>query len=164
MFKNAFLPPASEGWGKVIVSVCVSVHTSIGGGGGGTYLPRSEWGDLPSQAGEYLPSQVWTGGIPTFPGRGGGLPTLARGYLDRGYLPWPGGAYLGWGIPTLAGGGTYLGWGGYLPWQGGTLWGGGVPTFPCRNSIACACYAAGGMPLAFTQEDFLVICKISDQF
>ena len=29
---------------------------------------------------------------------------------------------------------------------GGTYW----------NSIACTCYAAGGMPLAFTQEDFLV--------
>ena len=31
--------------------------------------------------------------------------------------------------------------------------GGGVPHW---NSIACTCYAAGGMPLAFTQEDFLV--------
>ena len=27
---------------------------------------------------------------------------------------------------------------------------------PYWNSIACACYVAGGMPLAFTQEDFLV--------
>ena len=26
------------------------------------------------------------------------------------------------------------------------------------NSIVCTCYAAGGMPLAFTQEYFLVIC------
>ena len=32
-------------------------------------------------------------------------------------------------------------------------WGGGTPHW---NSIACTCYAAGGMPLAFTQEDFLV--------
>ena len=28
---------------------------------------------------------------------------------------------------------------------------------PIWNSIACTCYAAGGMPLAFTQEDFLVV-------
>ena len=43
---------------------------------------------------------------------GGGVPTLAEGvtYLDqgvptlaRGYLPWPGGTYLGWGIPTKVG-------------------------------------------------------------
>ena len=86
-------------------------------------------------------------------GGGGGLPTISG--LEGGtYLP-------RWGVPTLAGGylprprGTYLGRG-YLPWQGGTYLGRGVPTFPGRNSIACACYMAGGMPLAFTQEDFLV--------
>ena len=28
---------------------------------------------------------------------------------------------------------------------------------PNWNNIACTCYAAGGMPLAFTQEDFLVL-------
>ena len=31
------LPPASEGWGKVIFLLCVSVHTSTGGG----QVPRS---------------------------------------------------------------------------------------------------------------------------
>ena len=75
-----------------------------------------------------------------------------------------GGTYLlGRGVPTFqsGGGGTYLGRGGYLPWQAGgvpTL-AGGVHTFP-----ACACYAAGSMPLAFTQEDFLVyncyLCRL----
>ena len=28
---------------------------------------------------------------------------------------------------------------------------------PYWNSITCTCYAVGGMPLAFTQEDFLVM-------
>ena len=32
-----------------------------------------------------------------------------------------------------------------------------VGTLPYRTSIACACYATGSMPLAFTQEDFLVL-------
>ena len=33
----------------------------------------------------------------------------------------------------------------------------GYPPPPTRqSSIASTCYAAGGMPLAFTQEDFLV--------
>ena len=49
-----------------------------------------------------------------------------------------GGTYL----PRSGGGGTYLGR--YPP----------PPSH--RYSIACACYAAGGMPLAFTQEDFFV--------
>ena len=34
--------------------------------------------------------------------------------------------------------------------------GGGGDGNPNRNNIACTCYVAGRMPLAFTQEDFLV--------
>ena len=34
--------------------------------------------------------------------------------------------------------------------------GGGGGSSPNQNSIACISYAAGGMPLAFTQEDLLV--------
>ena len=79
------------------------------------------------------------GGVPTFPGLEGST------YCGRG-VP-----ILAGGEPTLAGGSTYLGRG--VPTLPG---GGGVPTFPGRNSITFACYVVGGMPLAFTQEDFLV--------
>ena len=66
-----------------------------------------------------------------------GVPTLAGGgtYLGRG------GTYLGWGGPYLGRGGTYLG-------QGGTHLG--------RRCIGSTCYVAGGMHLAFRQEDYLV--------
>ena len=91
--------------------------------------------------------------------------------LDGGRYPIPG----GWGYPGqvwIVGGtqGTPLGqvWmvGGYLipgvgvPWPGldggGGTW--GNPPYPPtrQSSIASTCYAGGGMPLAFTQEDFLV--------
>ena len=30
---TVLLPPISEGWGKVLFSVCLSVHTSMVGGG-----------------------------------------------------------------------------------------------------------------------------------
>ena len=73
-----------------------------------------------------------------------------------GYLPWPGGR-----LPTLAGGGvvpTLARW--RLPTlaeEGVTYLGRvGLPTLG-QSTTASACYAAGGMPLAFTQEDFLVI-------
>ena len=85
-----FLPPASEGWGKVMFSVCSHLggvpisHNALqhfpechGAAGGGT---------LPGPAGGGYPGQ---GGYP-----GGGVPW-------RG-VPWPGG--------TLAGG---------VPWPGG---------------------------------------------
>ena len=32
-----------------------------------------------------------------------------------------------------------------------------------QSSIASTCYAAGGVPLAFTQEDFLVTIRMSPQ-
>ena len=43
-------------------------------------------------------------------------------------------------------------------------WLDGVPPPPQirQSSIASTCYAAGGMPLAFTQEDFLVFCFFVD--
>ena len=118
----AFLPPASKGWGKVIFSVCVSVHTSMGGGG--TYLGWRE-GYLPWM-GEGVPTLDGEDGVPTLDGGRGYLPWMeGMGYLPwtgRGYLPWMGRGYLPW-----------MGGGGYLPFTG---------------------YAAGGMPLAFMQEDF----------
>ena len=84
------------------------------------------------------------GGGGTYLGWGEGVPTLDGG---RGtYLGWGRGTYLGWGgVPTLGGGGTYLGWGEGVP----TLDGG-------RGYLPFTGYAAGGMPLAFMQEDCLV--------
>ena len=55
-------------------------------------------------------------------------------HTQVGYLPWPGPD--GWGV-------TYPGQGRYTP--------------PGQISTANTCCAAGGMPLAFTQEDFLVL-------
>ena len=66
----------------------------------------------------------------------------------------------------MVGGTPFLGWG--VPWPGldggeypsqiwmlgGTL---GTPPPIRQSSIASTCYVAGGMPLAFTQEDFLVL-------
>ena len=39
--------------------------------------------------------------------------------------------------------------------------GGGDSPIRRQSSIACTCYVAGGVPLAFTQEDFLVCHLIS---
>ena len=90
----------------------------------------------------YLPSQMG-GGVPTLDGGGGT------------YLGWGGGTYLGWrevvptldgeGVPTLDGGRWYL------PWMGE-----GVPTLNGGGYLPFTGYAAGGMPLAFMQEDCLV--------
>ena len=115
---SLFLPPAYVVRGKVMFSVCLSVHTRggvptfwmVGGGtysqvwmeGGGTYLPRSGWGGVPTLR------SGW-GWVPTFPGPGGG-----GGYLPSGL----GGTYSGpgeGGGTYLLGGGTYSGLdGGYL--------------------------------------------------
>ena len=73
-----------------------------------------------------------------------------------GYLPWPGGAYLGWGyLPWL--GGTPLGQGGYPTWPGGmpTLAGGylpwwGIPTLARGLGVPTLARGyptfAGGLP------------------
>ena len=50
-----------------------------------------------------------------------------------------------------------MGWGRVPPSRSDPRMGGGTPY---QNSIACTCYAAGSMPLAFTQEDFLVTNNI----
>ena len=103
-----FLPPASEGWGKVLFSVCLS--TSGGGvphprsgrggypipglGGGGVLHPRSGqgtppdlgWGTPPG------PGMRTRDGVPPRPGMGY-PPGPGMGYPPRpgmGYLPGPG--------------------------------------------------------------------------
>ena len=91
------LPTASEGWGKVMFSVCSHLN-GVPTLAGGTYLG---WEGVPTLAGgTYLGLE----GYLPWPGRGWRVPTL-----PGGYLPWPG------MVPTLAGG--------YLPWLGvATLW------------------------------------------
>ena len=114
--------------------------------GGGT---PSSW------RGEGTPSQVWMGGGLPHPRSGWGVPHPRSGLG----VPHP---WSGWGgvAPTQV-------WtGGTLEWMARTGWGTlhhdwmGLP--PIRqSSIGSTCYAAGSMPLAFTQEDFLVCENIS---
>ena len=132
--------PHSEGMGKVLFSqVCVCSH--FGGGTpiqlmGSTHI-LPDWGCTPS---------IPTGGTPILPDREG---TPIPGQ-DRGSTPIPDqeGGLLhprsGWGVPppppVQVRSQVRMG-------EGGTS---------NQNSTACTFYAAGGMPLAFTQEDFLV--------
>ena len=106
----ASLPPASEGWGKVIVSVCLFVHTRGGG----------EWPHL---------NPIIFLLVPWCPFWGGG-----------GFTPSPShntstGPMSFWGVP----------WGTPHPGMG----------YPPRYDNTSTGYAAGGMPLVVTQEDFL---------
>ena len=152
-----FLPPASEGWGKVIFSLCVSVHTSTGGGTPHplTGVPPSgpDWGVPP-----FFPTGVTpilSDGVPLIqvPDQGGGTLTWEGGTPSRpgkGVPPW---SRPGEGIPPPPP--PIQTWEGVPPVQVRSQDGGGGST-PNWNSIACTCYAAGGMPLAFTQEDFLL--------
>ena len=77
---------------------------------------------------------IWpTGGIPLPRSGWGSTPSQVR---TGGTPPPP----AGWGTPPRRG-----------PRSGGDT--------PNWNSMACTCCAAGGMPLAFTQEDFLVYVR-----
>ena len=137
------IPLASEGWGKVMFSVC----SHLGGGGypypimlcnisqnamgqpGGTLWGGTLAGGYPGQGGTLAGGVPWPGG------------TLAGGYPARSSQGVPCGGYPGQGEGTLAGGyPARSSWGGTLwgvPWLGGypdwgdTLWGGtlarGVP-------------------------------------
>ena len=114
------------------------------------------------------------GGLP-IPGGTQGTPQPG---LDSEGTPYQGGTQSGlnctphtsrpgWGtplLPTLRWGTPPLSDGVPLTWDGVTLiktWPGypldlGWGTPPRQSSIASTCYTAGSMPLAFTQEDFLV--------
>ena len=166
---NRLLPPVSVGWGKVIVSVCWFVHRGVGT----LNLARTGW----VHQGTYPPAKVPTpwldqdGGtprylsppryLPPWPGPDGGYPKVptpppsqvhtGRGYprylpLGQSNYPWPG--QDGGGVPQ----GTYPSLAKVPtpspPARSG--WGGG------RYLWSRTCYTAGGMPLAFMQEDFLV--------
>ena len=89
--------------------------------------PRSEWGVPQFQA------RMGVLGIPLHPAQ---VPSQDRG------CPPPPGPRSGWGVPWESGPGLVQGQ------DGGK--------YPNWNSTACTCYAAGCVPLAFTQEDFLV--------
>ena len=140
-----------------------SLFTLAGGGegypisgldGGGVPHYSSRWGDTPSQVqtGGYPilltggvphprsqwvpPSAEW--GTPLSQPWIGGTPISRMGYLPYPWVPpvrrmgYP--PDLRWGVPP-----SKTGWGTPLP-----------------VSKTSTCYAAGGVPLAFTQEDFLV--------
>ena len=132
----------------------MSVCSLLGGGVPHPYpspsLSIPVWGGTQSSLG-------WRGGTPIQPWMKGGVPQSSLGQGGTPIQPWMGGyPNLGWG------GYPNLGWGGYpnLGWGVPHLWGGtpshvwGVP-HP-RIASTCYGYAAGGVPLAFTQEDFLV--------
>ena len=108
---------------------------------GGTWGTPPTWdGVPPGPEMGYPPDLRW--GTP---------PDLRWGYPSRpgmGYTP----PDLGWGNPPTPRPGTKSPPGpktGYAPGPG--------TGYPPPPSIASTWYAAGGMPLAFTQEDFLVI-------
>ena len=159
------LPTAYVVRGRVMFSVCVSVHICGGGGGypipgpggrgypiqlmGGLPHPRSSWVGTPSRCrwGGYpiqlmggTPSQVQVGGYPIQ--LMGGTP-----------IPGPGGVPH----PRSRQGGAHPGY----PPAGEHLPGVPPPPPPSRSSIVCTCYAAVGMPLAFTKDHFLVSTRIS---
>ena len=97
------------------------------------------------------------------------------GRVGGGRYPHPG-KIPGWGAGVGAGqakGGAGFphpgqiqdggaGWGWYPLSRSDLRMGGSrVGGTPYWNSIACTCYTAGGMPLAFTQENFLLKLKFS---
>ena len=120
--------------GKVLFSVCQSTP------GGVPHPYPSPSLSIPVGGGTW--SSLGQGGIPQSSlGWGGGVPQ-----------PWMGGyPNLGLGgTPTLDRGVPHL------------MSGGGTPGTPLRIASTCYGYAAGGVPLAFTQEDFLVVISISN--
>ena len=162
-FWFCYRPHPKDGEGNIFSLFVICQFTP-----GGT--PFSRWG------GTLFPG-LDRGGTP-FPGLDGGYPIqLTGGYplprSGRGATPFLGleGGFPiqlmgGTPFPGLDGGGeTPSSWCG-IPWGtpsrgtpiqvqvGGTPWQ-GYP--PYRSSITCTCYAVGGVHLAFTQEDFLVL-------
>ena len=137
-----------------IFTLCVSPHLERGGRGV-PHLRSGRGGGYPIPGlagGEGTPSQVWLGGVPH--------PRSGRGVPWPGLDDWGGGTWtqegvppppdMGWGTPPKHGMGYPPTWDGVPP---DLRWG-----TPLRQiSIASTYYTAGGMPLAFTQEDFLVI-------
>ena len=90
-----------------------------------------------------MPFKVWMGGTPFYVWVGGTHPRYGWGGTPS--QVWGGTPSQVWmGVPpTMTGWGTpHHDWIGYPPIR--------------QSSIVSTCYMVGGMPLAFTQEDFLV--------
>ena len=153
----------------------LSVHTSIGRGGGGfvpIWLADGEGGR------EVIPSQVWMGEGYPIPGLDGvpyprskwGVPhPMSRQGVPHHRsifgVPHPRSRWGG-GVPHLRSGQGYphprSGRGYSSPhreWMG-------VPPPQIRRqiSIASTCYATSGVPLAFTQEGFFVDIVITSRY
>ena len=119
--KNSLLPPASEGWGKVLFSVCQSTPRRVGG---------------------YPTSGLGRGGIPSQVQVGGGYPISGPG----GYpIPGPGGYPIsGQGCtPSQVRGRGYSipcsgGYPGYPPWNRKHL-------LRLRGGRYASCVHAGGL-------------------
>ena len=111
--------------------------------GGGVPWPGLDGGGYPSQV-------LMVGGTWGTPNLGWGTThhqDLVR--VPPTTLGWSTPPDLGWGTPhyqDLSGVPPILGW--------------GTPPFTRQSSIVSTYYAAGGMALAFTQEDFLVFRSI----
>ena len=117
--------------GKVMISQA-SIRSHLDGGGG--CAPSTDGAGLPSSQVQAEGTPSTDGGYP-FP-RSRGTPPPGKGVPPA----WEGVPPPGKGVPPA--------WEGVPPDPRG---------IPYLNSIACTCYAAGGVPLAFTQEDFLFI-------
>ena len=149
--------------------------STLAGGGGGYPVPGLGRGGSPSQVwvGEYPissrgvphPRYGWWGGVPGEPpdqvwmvGRG-----IQGTHLTRSGW-WGGGGYRPtrsgwWRVPGVPPNQVWMVRVGVPPNQ---VWmGGGYPPPIRQSSIASTCYVAGGLPLAFTQEDCLVSCALN---
>ena len=116
---------------------------------GGYPIPGVMVGEVPnsrSDGGGGTPSQVWWLGVPGVSPWLDGVPQPGR---NGGGTLWYPPTMTGWGNPHPH---IHHDWMGYPhhDWIG----------YHPPPSIASTCYAVGGMPLVFTQEDFLVKDKI----
>ena len=137
--------------------LCNISQNAMGQTPGGGYPARSSLGGgtLPGpNGGGTLPARYPAGGVPYW--EGGTLPGPARGVgVPRQWVPCQGGTqvrYPPWpcqdgGVGTLLGGTQVR-----YPPPGQVRTGEGYPV----RTTGVLHYTAGGMPLAFTQEDFLV--------
>ena len=135
----SYLPPASEGWWKVLFSqVCLFTFRRV-------VLPPCDW----PGAGVPLPSKQ-DGGNPILPNVWYPiLPKVSNPFFPTGGTPHP---WPGQGVPPSQ---VRMGY----P-QPGVPPSGSCPSrmgsIPYWNSTTCTFYATGGMSLVFMQEDFLV--------